>query len=190
MDLYEALAGVFAFLVSAGFFKWLSIVLKKWFQDRKYINGFGRVGVAGKIMEDMTNYGADRVLLFAGKNGGGVPSVGKPYSVSLMLSAGGGVDPSIASDYVDLPVDMHYVKLLEDIGRKDYTVIDVEALPRSQIKYYYQAENIKHSIWFYVGLKDMSFLFLSISRHEHKPYSQDEITRILLKANSIKRALK
>ena len=185
----ENLIAVAGFLVSIGFFRWLQLTVKKWFNDRKYINGFGKVSEAGKIMQEMTKCGADRVMLFAGKNGGGIPSVGKPYSVSLIQAAGHGVDHSIATDYVDLPVDMHYVSLLENIGRHGYEELHFDDLPESQIKHYYHAENVTHSLWVFVGLKDMSFLFLSISKHFEQPFTEDEKTRLLLKAQSIRREL-
>jgi len=185
----ENMAAVGAFLVSIGFFRWLQCYLKQWFADRKYINGFGRVGEVGKIMGQMTELGADRVMLFAGKNGGGIPSVGKPYSVSLIQAAGHGVDHSIATDYIDLPVDMHYVGLLEDIGRRGYVELHSDDLPACQIARYYSAENVTHSLWVFIGLKDMSFLFLSISKHFEVPFTANEKTRLLLKAQTIKREL-
>lgn len=186
----ENLAAVAAFLASVGFFRWLQCYLKQWFNDRKYINGFERVGAVGKIMDEMQVCGADRIMLFAGKNGGGIPSVGKPYSVSLIQAVGNGVDHSIATDYIDLPVDMHYVGLLEDIGRKGNVAIHTNELPECQIKHYYNAENIQHSLWVFIGLRDMSFLFVSISKHFERPFTDEEKTRLLLKANSIKRELK
>ena len=179
-----------AYLASAGFFAWLVKAGKAFLQKWRYVRGFGHQREAELTMKSMLEHGADQVLLFSGQNCGGMPAVGKPYTVSCLIGVGSGVNREMVKDYKDLPVDGHYMGLLQEVGLDGSLSICAQSLPDSQIKNYYEIEGVKHSIWAFVGLIDMRFVFVSISRHENSPFSEHEKTMLMLKVNRLRRLMR
>lgn len=171
---------------------WLSLRARRKEAD-SVLDGLERSQASYSILSSMrTDTTASRVLLLAGHNGGGYPRPDAPFYTSVLFWS---IDDSaqesikVMSQYKQLPVDAEYIRLLLDTEKEGYTILDVERMPPCQLKRYYQAEGVKHSILFYLEIKDRKFLYCSVAKFDSTPFTEVEVTSLSLKAETLKKLL-
>ncbi len=154
--------------------------------ETRFVRGLEDVA---KTMEQVTSFrdvGAERVILFKGHNGGGLPSGGSPFYVSAAhwWVAPGQLD--IVSNYKNLLVDSEYVlMILDSISSSERTSVQVTAtMPNCQLKHYYEAEGIAESLIITLGVKGRELYFLSIARYGGS-FSDRERTIAQLKSQTL-----
>lgn len=182
------------------FAAWGGQLIKGWFAARgrrkdvaNVLDGMERAQASYSILSNMRmDTTASRVLLLVGHNGGGYPRPDSPfYTTVLFWSIDDSQTPSATAvtQYKSLPVDAEHIKMLLDAEKSSPVILDVDRMPPSQWKRYYQAEGVKHSLIFFLEIKDRKFLYCSVAKHEDTPFSENEITTLSLKAEALKRLL-
>lgn len=179
---------------------WGAQFIKEWFSARSrkkevesVLAGMERSQASYSLLSSMRQETtASRILLLAGHNSGGYPRPGSPFYVSgLFWSVDDAQDVSIRTlpEYKNLPVDADYIKMLLDAEKEGLVVLDVERMPPCQLKRYYQAEGVKHSVLFYLTIKDRKFLYCTACKHTDIPFSETELTTMELKAAALRELL-
>lgn len=138
------------------------------------------------IEKDIDN--VDRVLLFRGHNCGGLPTLERPYHVSLI---GKSVDESVETmvrEYTNIDTDKTYINMLLDLYRRqviEYTTSQDDTY--HQLKKYYVAEDIKHALIIFLKItKTNDFLYMSVSTKGDEAFTERQKAQIDMKVNSIK----
>lgn len=141
------------------------------------------------IMEVMATFhdiGAERVILWTGHNGGGLPAGGSPFYTSAVhrVIAQGHMD--ITANYQNILVDGHYIKMLlraaSDSERM--AVLTTKKMPECQLRRYYEAETVVESLIIVLGVARNSLYYLSVARYD-RSFFEEEKTIAVLKAQSL-----
>ena len=122
----------------------------------------------------------ERVLLFAGHNCGGLPSLEKPYYVTQIGKA---IDPDHRirlGDYTKVEVGRQYIAMLLDVFKKREISFVTRHEPEGQLKDYYTNEGVEEAKIFFLKItrSSGSFLFISISTYQKQGFSDDDKRRI------------
>jgi hypothetical protein len=126
-----------------------------------------------------------------GSNCGGVPRGLAPYYVECIDHVGKRIDEDMLKSYkLRLPVDQHYIDMLIELIQLGKIRVDTKSLPDgSLLEGIYQTEKIVDSYWYFLGFKDNTMKFITISSHTKK-FTNDEIVRIELKIADLIKILK
>lgn len=122
-----------------------------------------------------------RVLLLKGSNSGGIPVVGAPYYARAI--EGAGEYTYTMENFSQVRVDYQYIQMLLNLISNKKIEIDVEKLPECLIRKIYETENVKKSVWFYIGANDLEIFFMSVSTKTE--FDLNEIAEIEIIANKI-----
>ena len=155
------------------------------------IDGLEAMSQIDDLLSEFAASGADRALLFEGKNGGSLPRPGRAWRVSAMQYwVGPGVDDSAIGTYRNLNVDGSYRKMLIQAARDERRLYNfhTDQEPECQLKRYYELENVTHSIIVVLGERDDSLIFLSAARHGGE-FNREEITHIEMTAHKLRQAV-
>ena len=173
--------------------------ISKWHEYRKakikeysVIDGMMRTHLTYSTIEDVVRLtSADRAILFAGHNSGGIPRPSSPFWATALYWHGKDADKSesLFSDYKNLPADAEYIKMLLDCERSGHVLINVHTMSDSMLRRYYESEGVQHCAVFFIGIVENKFLYLSIAKYNDVPFSNIEITRMLLKVGIIKNSV-
>lgn len=165
--LLGALAGVIG-AIFAGFkefiLDWFKVMGKN--MRARYAS---RLGGMAEFIEAVDNVGKvsdaiSRVIVFRGKNGGGLPSPGKPYTSKGMMAwaKDGVVDPMKRYGH-DLVVDDFHARLLAEMVKDGKVSVDFDKVPdTAKLKTYYRGEGVTHSILYFLNLDGDELLYLSV----------------------------
>jgi hypothetical protein len=135
---------------------------------------------------------ADRVILFAAMNSGGLPKIDTPFFWQAVH--GENSDPE-----ADDPVEQYGSKRrmdkwgvetcvrLESEGR---IVLEVEKMPPCKLKEYYGNEGVKHSVLFFVGIADAKFLYASIATYGDQPFGINDLVEMELQIDNLREIAK
>jgi len=112
--------------------------------------------------------GVDRAVIFHGHNCGGLPAPGRPYTVKAIHAWCN--EPSkgeLVERYgFELQVDVHYIRVLEDLVKTGHSIQDMSVMPEDSKLYdYYNDEGVKYSILYYLGIVDKELIFLSVASY-------------------------
>ena len=125
----------------------------------------------------------DRILLFTGSNGGGVPAAGSPYYVTAMAGYSNipGVRPE--RQYSGrLPVDGHYINLLLEVIRSGNVLCTPSEMPdRAYLKAYYTNEGVKQSMLCFLKLDSTKLIYFSVANYK-RSFTEDEMAKIEMAA--------
>lgn len=154
--------------------------------EKKFSQGLDDSVDTMNLMTTFRDQGAERIILFTGHNGGGIPQGGSPFYVSAChwIVSDGHLD--VINNYKNLLVDTEYMKMLQRLLREeDRTVIlDTTKLPNSQLKRYYEAEGVVSSICILLGFANNKMYFLSLARYD-RAFTAKEVTLCQLKAQNL-----
>lgn len=147
--------------------------LKKWYE----------------IIETLKNLDyVDCVLIFTGRNGGGVPEPGRPYYVSARIGFST-VKNDVAKMYEGpLPIDSYYMGYLLDMIKNQVFVITIKDMPiTANIYKYYQEEGVVQAIWYPLRVESTELLYCSIASYKKnfEPHEMAKISMIIEKLRGL-----
>lgn len=180
-----------AVLGSAGFYKFAETALgfikdnKKKSDRTKLEQGLRQISKIYSKMSDMEFMGANRIVLFAGHNNGGIPRLTCGFWVSSIFSHVAERFTHKAKEYSNIPVDSTYVTMLIETQSKDYVRYRVKEMPQCQLKKYYEAEGVQDSIIVFLGVHEHKFMYMSMANYERE-FDDNEVTNLVLEAQNIK----
>lgn len=113
LDFTEIIVAVISSGVAIELFRW---IVDLW--DRK--RGFARTldimfDVQDSLNKIMEETAGSRVSLILATNGGDVPAVDRPWSITILFDTTSPPLKSVKSDYKSYPVDMEYRQMLADL---------------------------------------------------------------------------
>jgi hypothetical protein len=112
----------------------------------------------------------DRVLVFRGKNGGGLPKPGKPYAIKAVhgWAKDKNRDPMHRYNF-DMPIDAYYARLLEELIKEGHVEVEPENIPDgATLKVYYKSEGIVQSRLYFLGIMGDELLYISVATFSQK----------------------
>lgn len=134
------------------------------------------IGEYIESIEDIKRIGnVDRVLVFSGHNGGGLPTPGKPFVIKAQTgwSRKPGADPMRRYNF-DIPVDSHYSRMLETLVKDGKVQLDTHDIPNdARLKTYQTSEGVTHSIMYFLRVIDNEVIYMSVASYD-RPFSKDE----------------
>ena len=188
-DYYQILAAVLTGMVTTGAF-WH--FLENFLSTRKKIkeklqleDGLRKISNIYKRMEKMEDLGAQRVILFAGHNNGGIPRLTCGFWVSSIFSHVSEEHSDKIREYNNIPVDSTYVTTLIEAQGKAYKRYKVSEMPISQLKKYYESEGVKDSIIVFLGIHEHKFMYMSMANYDRE-FTSKEVTALVLEAHNIR----
>lgn len=188
MDYKDLVAVLIAVIGSTGLWnfasKWLENNKKKK-RDFQLAEGLKKISQIYKRMEEMEKYGAERVVLFAGHNAGGIPRLTCGFWVSSIFSHIMSKYSDRSKEYNNIPVDSTYVGMLLEAQTKPYVRYIREEMDPCQLKKYYESEGVDDSIIIFLGIHENKFMYMSIAKYDGH-FKDTEVTNILLEAQNIK----
>lgn len=194
-DVLVAIIGLIGMVITS-----IGTLLMKAYVDRKYttrrektrvLDGLAQLHRVYLTMHEFVDQmGAERVVLFAGHNSGGVPRVHSAYWVTALHWVSQSVESHVnIRDYQNIVVDSFYISMLLEIERTGCTQLMTETMPECQLKSYYVAEGVTHSLVLFLAIKEYKLLYVSIARYTDVPFTSAEVVIAKLKANKIKNLL-
>lgn len=154
-------------------------IINHWLRNR-YSRGLEKATDVAIVLDQIRQITCiDRVLWFIGENGGGIPTVGKKYTVRAERGWSKNNTFDVLKRYnFDLIVDSLYCEMLVKMMRDGKVVNTVQNMPDSAIlKTFYQDEGVKQAIIYYLGIVDNQLHYISIASYE-KEFAQIEVVRI------------
>jgi hypothetical protein len=121
----------------------------------------------------------ERYMLMEGKDSGGLPEAGKPYTARCLY---GGTkikerqDPSKIYGF-DLEIDGAYVSMLNVIVNQGYVRLVCQTMEPCLLKRYYTAEGVAEVVVGLVGIVDNRLLYVSLGKYTGS-FADTEITAI------------
>ena len=129
-----------------------------------------------------------RVLVFRGHNCGGVPTLENPYHVSLIGKATSLDYDLSVEDYMNIDVDQSYINMLLDVHKNK--VIEYNTVSDSkykQLRQYYVAEGIKHSMIHFIKItKSNDFVYMSISTQDDEGFTDECKAKMRVRVDRIR----
>lgn len=178
------LATIAALGASAGFWKVVALGMQK----KKKVEverGLRSVARIFSKMEALTKHGADRVIVFAGHNNGGLPRITCGYWTSSVFSYFKPKHRERMREFTNIPVDNEYIKMLLEAQRQPLVRLRTSEMTGSQLKSIYEAEGILDSIVVYLGIHEKRCFYMSVATYE-KLFSDAEESNILVCCQNIK----
>ena len=173
------------------FFKWLLPFLKEWERTRRDIRtvqGFALYQKLYLALEGIRDAGVQRVIVFSGHNGGGIPRPGSPFFVSALHWSIEARDRTTPNKYQNLPIDTGYISMLVDVMDRGELRFHPDDMPCCQLKDIYLSEGVEDSFVIYLGTKDKQLYYLSAATF-HGAMTASQLTEIRLQANVIRNIL-
>lgn len=133
----------------------------------------------------------DRIIVFRGMNGGGLPSPGKPYSIKGLHGWARDRKRNPASRYnFDMPVDAYASRLIEQIIKDGVVDVAASLIPEDAAMHaYYAAEGVIASRLYFLRIDGNETLYLSLASFD-SGFSDRDRAEMDLVANRIRAALK
>lgn len=125
----------------------------------------------------------DRIILFNGSNGGGVPAAGSSYYVTAIAgySSIPGVHPERPYSG-KLPVDGHYINLLLQLCKTGTVLCTTAEMPdRAYLRAYYEKEGVKQSIMLFLKLDNTKLVYFSVANYKRE-FTPAELSKIEMAA--------
>jgi hypothetical protein len=150
------------------------------------IEGIESLAEVSELLVSTKKYGVERVILWCGHNGGGVPQPGKPFYTTAMqwhiLDDKSNYD---LSNYRHITVDPTYINMLLQVLQTNTVMLSTSEMSPCQLKTYYKAEGVTHSMIIKVGIKPKQIFYLSMAKYKDEPFSEADLVGCELIANSV-----
>lgn len=172
-----------------------TLLVKAWLErrsgrreHREVLKGLQQMHLIYRLMQEMvTDCGAERVLLLAGHNSGGVPRAHSPYwTTALHWALRRPSTAGMIKDYQNIAVDAEYIAMLLRCEAAGEIELETQNMPTCQLKDYYMAEGVTRSIVVFLGIKECKLLYLSAARYDDAPYTLAQRAALRLKAARIR----
>ena len=171
--------GAFAFI------KWYLPWRRERSLNANTISGLQSISRVYETMKEIEESAVERVILFAGHNGGGIPSASKPFYVTALHWVADAESSKIIEDYVNIRVDAEYVTMLLTIRERGFLMLETKSMPDCKLKHYFQLEGVTASMVVFLTVKDKRFYYFSASTKSDHGIDENMRSRILLKAEKI-----
>lgn len=182
------LAGVVASSIGTLVVKdWLSRVRRPAKEQRQVMQGLQQMHRIYSLMGEMIDEcDADRVILFAGHNSGGLPRAHSPYWTTALHWATRDKDrASMLKDYQNITVDAEYIRMLLLAESQGFVELVPEDMPRCQLRDYLLAEGVRFAVTYHLGIREHKLLYLSAVSYEG-PFQAAKRALLDLKAARIR----
>ena len=192
IELVQTLVGILSALITAVLgVKPVQRMLARWRSRRELtsvLDGMNRTREAYGLIHQLCDATtADRVILFAGHDNGGLPRAHSPFWVSAMYTyTMVRAKFTILSKYVNLTVDQVYIAMLLQSERDGYLLLETATMPDCQLKQYYLAEHVTFAMICFVAVREKKFVYLSIAKYAPEPFPESDVTNIQLYVNQLK----
>lgn len=154
----------------------------------RYRAGFVSQIQSYEIMNTMLRDGSDRVVVWAGRNSGGVPCVGKPYHVDPVQAVTRYDTENVILGYRNLEVDEAYRRMLLKALERPLSVVvnTTTEMEPCMLKNFYTAEGITQAIIIGLGVDpdDNVYNYMSVATHKGE-FTPAQITKFQVSANEI-----
>lgn len=145
---------------------------------RRYSLGFKAISDFHDILEKLKPMpNVDRVLVFSGKNCGGMPEAGKPYTVNCFY----GWPQDATSRYsFSIQIDKTYCDMLEKVVQKGKSIQNTSTMPEDSIlREYYETEGVFQTVLFYLNINrsNNELVFASVGSY-HRDYTNNEMAQL------------
>ena len=187
---FGALSAAFFAVSKPAFFK----LRKIYFRYRKAVarhDNLLNIGLLQNAQNSLTDAEqeidlVDRALLFQGHNGGDIPTIDKPYYVTMITK-------SVARDhlkslgiYQNIQVDPAYIKLLGHIIKHGYYHFITDKEDDCLLKDYYLTEGVKESIIVYIDTtRSNSIVYASFANFSDKRFTPVTVAKIRTHATGV-----
>lgn len=193
--LIAASVGLAALLTAA--FSGLRLYINAWFV--KHVKKLNRATYVRQI-EKVSNFlqvldecklilEVDSILVYQGHNCGGLPSPGRPYTTRAIHGwRRDGKDPLKRYGF-DNQVDLHAVKMLEDMIKVGVSFQVFEDMPKdAKLRSYFAAEGTKFARLYFLGLADSDMIFMSFASYT-VTFSETDIENMLVLVDKMRSLL-
>ena len=185
----RVVASITGLLVAAGALaKWYLPIREERRKRSGILEGFRSLRVIYGSFERAAEIGAQRIILFGGHDGGGLPRAGAPFHISPYHWKTSQLKPINVEDFQDLELDESYISMLLDIERVPFYRYDLTKT-ESLLGSIYAAEGIIDSIIIFLTVHNNIYFWISYCSYDRK-FTQNEITSLVLISSSIAREIK
>lgn len=178
-------SAITSLIAACGLAKWWLLYKAK--QRKKNVAaGIAALHDVYSLMEDIRDHGVDRVILWTGHNGGGIPKPSSPFWVSaLHWSVIEGREEEMVN-YQRVHVDAAYIKMLQDMNQNSSVRYKVEEMADCLLKRIYTAEGVRESHIYFISVQDQAMFYLSVASYADGVFNENKITNIDLLVERIK----
>lgn len=132
----------------------------------------------------------ERALVFVGHNCGGLPEPGKRYTVRAQIGWGSRDNEAIKRFAFDLEIDEEYARILNEVNRVGFKLLEVEEMPPSLLRQIYKREKVKYSALFRLchDQETNEFGYASFASYT-EPFSEDDLSGLSLVSSRLRNIL-
>jgi len=180
-------------LAVTGIIAAIAAVIKKYIEKRgerlingpadrtQYYEGFLRFAKFHKELESLRDIEAvERVLLFVGCNGGGIPDPTQPYTVVCRYgwAQDPNKDPASAHNF-KLLVDRVYCEMLAAVVKNGRVLETTSEMPQCMLKKYYEIEGVHQTAIYFLNIDPNSneMMYASFGSYKRK-FSDKELAKM------------
>ncbi len=163
----------FRSVVMAYFDRWVEKIKRQ-----RYTHGLNRLAEFLYAFDELCALkSVERYMLLEGKDSGGLPEPGKPYTVRCLR--GQSKVPEKPNPFIlysfDILVDSHYCELLKRIVQDGQITLNSKEMPDGLLKGYYEAEGVSQAVICYVGIVEARLIFVSLAKYQGEFSKADNI---------------
>lgn len=122
----------------------------------------------------------DRLVIYCGHNGGGIPKPGMPYTVRGVYAWSKRGDDLYTKYNFDLRIDGDYYKMLADlVGRGSLVNVTTEMPDTSALKSFYVEEKVVASALYLLNIseEDNALYYVSVATY-NQPFTREQLVRV------------
>lgn len=154
----------FRSVVMAYFDRWVDKIKRQ-----RYTHGLNMLAEFLYAFDELCSLkSVERYMLLEGKDSGGLPEPGKPYTVRCLRGQSKVAEkPNPFSLYsFDISVDSHYCEMLKRIVQDGQITLNSKEMPDGLLKGYYEAEGVSQAVICYVGIVEARLIFVSLAKYQ------------------------
>lgn len=129
---------------------------------------------------------ATKVIIFAGHNSGGLPRPSSRYYTSSVHWKVEEEYEDQMNEYRNIPVDPAYIDMLLKSKENFAYQFTPSEEKDCKLKRFYEMEGVTDSMIYFLDISDNNFLYMSIATHSEGGFSQKDLTKIEVRAHSIR----
>lgn len=131
----------------------------------------------------------DRILLYHGHNCGGLPSPGKSYTTRAIHGwSKDGKDPLKKYGF-DNQVDLHYVKMLEDMIKAGVSTQVFDQMPKdAKLRSYFASEGTRYARLYFLGVLDYEMIYICFASYTD-PFSDADVENMMVYVDQLRSLL-
>lgn len=186
---HEAIKALTTSGIILALFKSLAKAVPSWFERRRqetFVRSVAKIRSVYCVMESAVEKdGAERVLLLAAHNSGGIPTVGTPFYTSAIYWVTGKASNRALVSYKNITVDGAYIAMLLESRAKGSYHFKMDENDGTQLKEFYQAEGVTDSLICYLGILENQFMYMSFATYG-EPFAANQLTSFKIRAAEVK----